>query len=349
MTPTGRPLGLDVTSHHANPGLAPDADGLFHSVGSVETPPFNHAGGLPQGERRLTALVRVVKAVELRDDLRQLDQLFGIAEATGSIFGSSAHAPGTLLHALTDQFLHAGDFVRCGCSLVVLAHHLTAHRRVPYHRHHVESGAGIEVGLHLVRDRPDDVAAVGADDDRRDPLDDEVRRFACLRLVGGERPIRMRVHVDEAGHHELARCVDHAPGGSIAQLAHGDDRVALNSDVRAVVRTAGPIQDPPVTDQQIELLAARARSSRGQEGDDDKGIEKSGPSQRMHDVPLQGHSSVLKKTHRSTGATDSATRSFRIRFGSFSAPPAFVVGLVVVRRRLRRAAEALAKAAASLL
>ena len=58
-----------------------------------------------------------------------------------------------------------------------------------------------------------------------------------------ETPVRVRVHVDEAGRHDLARRVQVSPRGLAMQITNRGDLVVLDPDVRAAARTFGAVEN----------------------------------------------------------------------------------------------------------
>src|SRR2546428_8548881 len=75
----------------------------------------------------------------------------------------------------------------------------------------------------------------------------------------------MRVHVDEAGCHDLARRVQVAPGGFAVQIADRRDTVVHDADVRSGPRAPGAVDDLRALDLEIKhgrvrVGAAGARS-----------------------------------------------------------------------------------------
>ena len=60
----------------------------------------------------------------------------------------------------------------------------------------------------------------------------------------------MRVHVDETRRHQFAARVDFL-GAAPGNLADGDDRVALDGDVRLPARRAGPVGDRAAANDEV--------------------------------------------------------------------------------------------------
>jgi hypothetical protein len=67
-----------------------------------------------------------------------------------------------------------------------------------------------------------------------------------------EPPIRVRVHVDEAGGENLAGRVQVPDGGLAVQVADRRDLVVLDPDVRAAARAAAAIDDLRALDLQVK-------------------------------------------------------------------------------------------------
>src|SRR3989442_12552472 len=99
-------------------------------------------------------------------------------------------------------------------------------------------GESLQVVEVLGGDRGRGEAAV-ADDLRRHALAD--LRFGAA--VRPEAPVRMRVHVDEAGRHPPSRDVEGAPRRLAREIADGGDRLVANADIRAASRPPRAIDD----------------------------------------------------------------------------------------------------------
>ena len=163
VSPSRRTLSLDVASHHSNAGLAPDPDGLLHPVGSGQSPPdVQYAGGLPQGQRGLAALVGIIKTIVIGDHPGQFHDLLSGAESARTVLRSGAEAPAAGFHSLANQGLHALDLLCGGSPLVVVPHDLAADGSVPDHEHDVECGSRVSVSCDLIADGPDRIASVSS-------------------------------------------------------------------------------------------------------------------------------------------------------------------------------------------
>ena len=81
--------------------------------------------------------------------------------------------------------------------------------------------------------------------------------------VGEERPLGVRVRVDEARRDREAGGVDDPPGLGAAEVFHRGDRLAADSDVGPAPRAAPAIHDRPAADHQVEhgQRTGRSRSS----------------------------------------------------------------------------------------
>ena len=271
VAPAVGSLRLDVGAHDADPRRPADLDRLAHPVGPGQRLIVDDGGRLPEGERRLAPLVRVVEAVVLGDDPGQRDQLLGGAEPPGPVLGSRAQSPGAVLHPAPHQRRHLGNLGLGGVPLVVVAHDQTPHRAVAHHRDHVGGNPQRPVNRHLLGDRPSRVAPVRPEDRRGDPLHDQVVGAPGLDVVGGERPVGVGVHVDEAGDHMEPRGVDRPVGFGRVQLAHGDDLVPGDPHIREEGRPARSVQHQPAPNENVETLGGSR--SRGQEGERKQGSQ----------------------------------------------------------------------------
>ena len=225
--------------------------------------------------------MRVVEPVVGRDLLRQRDQFIRGAEAPRPVLRASAESPGAVVHPGADQFRHPQDLVGRRGAFVVVPHDHASHGPVPDHRHHVRRDSGFTVRIHLGRDRPDRVAAVGAEDRGRDSLHDQVVRAPPLDVLRSEDAVGVGVHVDEAGHDVLPGSVDDARGAGVRQPPDGDDLVAVDAHVRGERGAARPVEDHSAPDEEVELLGGCG----GGRGEGGRGGEERGrESDSAHDV-----------------------------------------------------------------
>ena len=92
---------------------------------------------------------------------------------------------------------------------------------------------------------------------RKTTIADYLGRHALPHLRLGatifpEAPVRVRVHVDEAGRDDLARRVQVPARGLAVQVTDRHDLVVPDSDVRAAARTSGAVDDLSALDLQVK-------------------------------------------------------------------------------------------------
>ena len=203
---------------------------------------------------------------------RDADDLLGGGVGAGRVDEAGGEAVGAVGHRLVHHALHRGLLARGGRTareahggqpqrpvadelghvqrdaLALVTRQVVADGipREIHARRHVE-GEALHLAPVLVRDRGRREAAV-ADHLRGHALAD-------LRLgapVTPEPPVRMRVHVDEAGGDGAARRVDRAARGLGREIAHGGDMVAGDAHVGAARGCAGAVDDLPARDPDVE-------------------------------------------------------------------------------------------------
>ena len=135
-----------------------------------------------------------------------------------------------------------------------------------HHWNDVHGDAGLLEGGILDRERPVGVPAVGPTDNGGDSLVHQAPRAPRLDEFRGERPVGMRVEIDESGNDVEPGCVDDARRRRIAQITHGLDSVTPDSEVEPQCRVTSPVDDEPVADKNVEgfLLGKDPRSGESQ-------------------------------------------------------------------------------------
>ena len=106
-----------------------------------------------------------------------------------------------------------------------------------------------QVAVPVVVEEGEGAVTAIAHDLGRDPLGE----LALAARVQVEADIRVAVRVDEAGRNPLARRVDRLRRRDLAEVAHRDDLVRNERDVRLSLRLAGAIDDGPIDDSDIDV------------------------------------------------------------------------------------------------
>ena len=212
-------------------------------------------------------------AAGVADDPGQLDDLRRVAPGGRVVVQAARQPDGALVDPLAEQPGRVGQRV-AGQGCVVEPERLEPERAVRHEVGHVDRDPLVERGsegrdagrvevVRWIAEQAREVVAVHAvvrgrqrcvrhavqrNDFRRDPLPQPV---VVLR-IREEHALGMGVRVDEPRRHGQARGVDHALGGGVAEVADGADDSGLDRDVGVPGRPAGPVDDGPVPDEDVE-------------------------------------------------------------------------------------------------
>ncbi len=244
LAPVRLPGGLEVGYLDRDARPPADLDGLLHGLEE----------GLP-----LPPDVAEVDAVEVLEDLRELDDLVGLCECARRVDEPGGHPPRPVLQRLGDEPLHLLQ-LRTGRLPVLVPHHVLPDGALANHRDDVEGGAGGVYEAHVLRHglpvelevlaeaRPHVFLPVGPhlgvhgggrapavpDDLGGHPLAD----LALYPRVDQDGVVRVAVDVDETGGHDAPRCVDPPPRLGSLQPSDGLYPVRDDADIGIDPRVA---------------------------------------------------------------------------------------------------------------
>ena len=246
----------DLDRAFGGAGFAADAQGFADAV--------EHIIGL-------VAHMRHVDAAMGAQRLAHRDHLIGRRLGIGGVVKAGGEAGGTLGQGLAQPGLHGGDFAVIGGAIDIALHGFDAQR------HMAAEGEGIDVGgalfqrLGIFGETAQGEPALIAQqvERRRRALGHPQRRerdaaiahhhggdtLADLAMLAGgaaeHGAVIMGMGVDKAGGEGEAGGDDLLLAGSAAQIAHGDDALAIDRDIALEARRAGAVDDRGVTDDQV--------------------------------------------------------------------------------------------------
>ena len=217
----------------------------------------------------LVAHVGGVDAAPLAERCGDFHDLVGRGVARHRIEQSAGHADGALFEALVEQLAHLPDLGGSSHAVEVVTHRIDAQRAVADQEGAVDGGlrrvdlvgecrkARREIFL-LLDDQRHPVADIGSDigrgrhaaiaaDHRRDALAG-LHRHARIVDQGG---VVVRVHVDEARRHHLARSVDLIVAAQCARRLDRGNAIALQGDVGGEQLPARAVGDLAVADDDV--------------------------------------------------------------------------------------------------
>ena len=240
--------GFVVREHDGDPRVARDGDRLGHAFDETES---------------FLAQVRRVDAAGVGGNSRERDHFLDLREVARQVSKSGRYAERAVAHAFRDQRLHALQLIR-RWRATDGPHHTLLYGVVADEVSDVDADPALRERVHVRTERKRRTAVGTAEG--------ECYSLSCRALCPEqlEQWIDVRVHINEAGRHDLSRCINDSGPSGRGNGSAGNERnaIAFQRHVGAKPRGAGAVDDRAAAydDVELGLLRANGACQQGREG-----------------------------------------------------------------------------------